>query len=106
MVRGQEGVPGLRPPGEDARVRAVVRGRVQGVFFRHFTRERARRLEVVGWVRNLSDGMTVQVLAEGPRAALEELLTHLRRGPPGAHVIHVDVDWCAPTWEFRSFNVR
>lgn len=71
------------------RLEALVQGRVQGVFFRDFTRRHARRLGLVGRVRNLSGGSTVEVVAEGPRAALEELLTRLREGPPGAVVVGV-----------------
>ena len=90
----------------NARVLALVRGRVQGVFFRDFTEDQARRLGLYGWVRNLPDGRTVEVVAEGHRAALEELLAHLRRGPPGAHVTGVEVDWEAATGEFHTFGVR
>ena len=89
-----------------ARLRALVHGRVQGVYFRDFTQTHAQTLGVVGWVRNLSDGMTVEVLAEGPRLAVEQLLAHLRQGPPGVYVAEVDVGWDAPTREFGSFQVR
>lgn len=54
------------------RLELVVRGRVQGVYFRASTRDEARRLGLTGWVRNEPDG-SVRVLAEGPRAALEAL---------------------------------
>lgn len=90
----------------NVRFRAVVRGRVQGVFFRDFTEDHARRLGVHGWVRNLPDGRTVEVAAEGHRAALGELLAHLRRGPPGAHVTAVDTIWLPATGEFDAFVVR
>ena len=72
-------------------IRASVRGRVQGVFFRHSTVERARALGVTGWVRNEADG-TVAVHAEGPATAVEELLDFLGQGPPGAAVEAVDVE--------------
>ncbi len=72
-------------------MRATVRGRVQGVFFRKTTAERARELGVMGWVRNAEDG-TVAVHAEGPPAAVDELLAFLRQGPPGAAVEEVDVE--------------
>lgn len=62
-----------------------IAGRVQGVGFRWFAREEARRLDLAGWVRNLSTG-EVEILAEGPRAALEELAKRLGEGPPGARV--------------------
>ena len=72
-------------------VRATVSGRVQGVFFRQSTVERADALGVLGWVRNEDDG-TVVVHAEGPEAAVEELLAFLREGPPGAAVEDVAVE--------------
>ena len=68
---------------------ALVRGRVQGVGFRWFVRERARELGVSGWVRNRSDG-SVEVEAEGDVASLDELRRTLAKGPDGAHVSGVD----------------
>ena len=97
-------MPETRSAGEQGRLRALVRGRVQGVFFRDFTRRHAQMLGVVGWARNLSDGMTVEVIAEGPCAALEQLLEHLREGPPEAFVVQVDPQWSTPRWEFDSFE--
>ena len=67
----------------------VVRGRVQGVGFRWFVRERGRALGLTGWVRNLADG-SVEVAAEGEPPALERLRMSLRQGPPGADVSSVD----------------
>lgn len=71
-------------------VRVTVRGRVQGVFFRQTTQQRARKLGVMGWVRNQDDG-TVLVHAEGTTAALDELLAYLNHGPQGARVDELDV---------------
>jgi acylphosphatase len=62
-----------------------VTGVVQGVGFRWFVRERARRLSLAGWVRNLPDG-TVEVAASGEEGQLELLRGELRKGPPGAQV--------------------
>lgn len=67
----------------------AVRGRVQGVGFRWFVRERARRLGLVGWVRNQRDG-SVEVAARGTPDALRALEAALRAGPDGAHVTSVD----------------
>ncbi len=76
-------------------VRAVIRGRVQGVSFRWYTREEAARLGVAGWVRNLPDG-SVELWAEGERQAVEALLVWCRKGPPAARVTGVDTEWGAP----------
>jgi acylphosphatase len=72
-------------------LRAAVSGDVQGVGFREAVRDEARRLGVMGWVRNDEDG-TVGVHAEGPERAVEELLSYLRDGPPAARVADVDVE--------------
>ncbi len=69
---------------------AVVRGLVQGVAFRWCTKERARELGVAGWVRNLPDG-SVEVWAEGPAIAVEDLVLWLERGPPAARVEAVEL---------------
>lgn len=62
-----------------------VAGRVQGVGFRWFVRQEARRLGVAGWVRNLPSG-EVELLAQGERAALDALAQAVGEGPPGARV--------------------
>ena len=67
----------------------AVRGRVQGVGFRWFVRERARALGLTGWVRNRQDG-SVEVLALGDDLALERLRAILRTGPDGARVSDVE----------------
>jgi acylphosphatase len=73
------------------RRRVVVRGRVQGVFFRDSVRERARALGVHGRVRNRPDG-TVEATFEGPPDAVETLVRFCETGPRGARVSRVDVD--------------
>jgi DNA ligase D-like protein (predicted 3'-phosphoesterase) len=72
-------------------VRAVVRGEVQGIGFRDATRRRARRLGVMGWVRNDDDG-SVLVHAEGEEPAVDELVEFLREGPPGAAIGEVAIE--------------
>lgn len=81
-----------------------IRGRVQGVFFRVETQDRARSLAVMGWVRNAPDG-SVEAVFEGDEERLESLLAWCRRGPPGATVESVEVDWEEPEGENR-FEVR
>jgi len=72
------------------RKRAIVHGRVQGVFFRDTTRRQAAPRGLGGWVRNLPDG-TVEAVFEGDPDAVEALLAFCREGPRGAHVERVDV---------------
>lgn len=67
------------------RVHLRVRGRVQGVGYRWFVREAARKRRIAGWVKNLPDGC-VEVEAAGEAASLQDLVASLREGPPGARV--------------------
>ena len=87
------------------RVHVIVHGRVQGVYFRASTRDRARQLGLSGWVRNRSDG-NVEVLAEGPKTHLEQLITWCHGGPPGAVVTDLNVEWQEATGEFVGFVVK
>ena len=70
--------------------RVMISGRVQGVFFRQTTRQRARELDVQGWVRNRLDGR-VEALFYGPPQAVEAIVRWCREGPPGADVAAVEV---------------
>ena len=79
------------PAHEDRiRRRAIVHGRVQGVFFRDSTRQRANAHGVAGWVSNRSDG-AVEAVLEGPPEAVDRVLRFLETGPPNATVDRVDV---------------
>jgi acylphosphatase len=88
-----------------ARLHAVVEGRVQGVGFRAFVLERALKLGLTGWVRNRWDG-TVEVLAEGQKPDLEKLITNLNRGPHAYTTSNVHSEWLPATGEFTRFQVR
>jgi acylphosphatase len=88
-----------------ARVHLVVSGRVQGVAFRAYTEDQGRRLGVAGWVRNLADGR-VEILAEGPREALESLVAFCRRGPPAARVEGVQAEWQPFGGDLGPFAMR
>jgi len=93
-------------PGTEHRIRrrATVHGRVQGVFFRDSTRERANAHGVAGWVSNRSDGALEAVL-EGPPEAVQNVLSFLHTGPPHASVDHVDVSEEEPEG-LTGFSVR
>ncbi len=80
---------------EAVSVRAVIRGRVQGVWFRAWTVEQATRLNLSGWVRNRADG-AVEAVFFGSKAAVAEMLTACNRGPTAARVDGVDVESCSP----------
>ncbi len=90
---------------ERARVRILVSGLVQGVAFRAYTVDEARRLGVAGWVRNLADGR-VEVEAEGEQRALEALVAWCRRGPPAAVVDDVEATWSAFGGDLGAFSTR
>lgn len=90
---------------EHERLDLLVSGRVQGVFYRHSTLAEAQRLGLVGAVRNLPDG-GVEVIAEGPRGKLDELLAWCRHGPSRARVDDVIVKRSPARGEFRTFQVE
>jgi len=84
---------------------AVVVGYVQGVGFRYFVVEKAQRLGLHGYVRNETNG-NVEVVAQGTRPALENLLTLLRQGPTAAQVDEVQTTWRQPTRHISGFHIR
>lgn len=90
--------------GPDVRLTAFVRGRVQGVGFRWWTRARALELGLAGWAANLSDGR-VEVVAEGPRPRCEALLDLLRSGTAPGRVDVVVEQW-APARGAVGFEER
>jgi acylphosphatase len=86
------------------RVRVIVRGRVQGVAFRHHTAQQARRAGVAGFVRNRPDG-SVEAAFEGEPSGIEELLAFVRRGPRSARVDGVEEFEETPAGD-RTFDIR
>ncbi|MEJ2683074.1 MAG: acylphosphatase [Candidatus Sulfobium sp.] len=90
---------------EAARVHLLIEGRVQGVFYRAFTRSIAMKLGLNGWVRNLYDGR-VEAVFEGDRTLIERALLECRKGPPGSYVRDVDVDWEDYSGDLEGFEVR
>lgn len=89
---------------DNIRVRLVIQGRVQGVWFRDSTRREAMGLGVNGWVKNRRDG-SVEVLAEGPEEKVRQLVTWCHHGPSYASV--TDVHQTREAWqgEFDSFDI-
>jgi acylphosphatase len=87
------------------RLEARVHGRVQGVGFRWWVSAVAKRLALVGWVRNDSSG-SVSLVVEGAPEAVDELAAELHRGPSGAFVERVDPQYPPATGEFSRFDIR
>jgi acylphosphatase len=86
-----------------ARLRMLVHGRVQGVFFRHAAAEQARELGLRGWVKNLASG-DVEIVAEGPRRELKTLAAWANQGPPLARVTAVEEEWLEYRGEYGAFT--
>lgn len=91
---------------DERSLRWIVRGRVQGVYYRYFTRQEAHRLGLAGWVRNLPDG-TVEAHVQGPAEKVETLRRRLREGPPAARVAEIAEEELPPGSALpRSFEIR
>lgn len=88
----------------EQRVRMIVHGRVQGVFFRDSTRRAAMELNLTGMVRNLMNG-TVEIIAEGPKGDLDHFVQWAHQGPPSAVVDSVDVEFGKATGQYSSFVI-
>ena len=89
---------------ENVRAHTIIKGIVQGVFFRAHTQQEARRLGVSGWVKNRYDG-SVEAVFEGDREAVEAVITWCHSGPPHAHVDDVTTAWEDYTGEFSGFFI-
>lgn len=99
-----DGRRAIRVDAVTVRRRVVVRGHVQGVFFRDSTRQRAAARGVAGWVRNNPDG-SLEAVFEGEPEAVERLVDYCREGPRGARVTGVEVSEEEPE-ELSGFAVR
>ncbi len=89
---------------ERVRAHVLIAGRVQGVGFRAYARDRARAAAVEGWVRNLADGR-VEAIFEGTRSAVQRLALACYSGPPNARVEKVEVAWEEPTGKAGGFRI-
>jgi acylphosphatase len=86
------------------RVNIIVRGLVQGVYFRDSTRRQARQLGITGWVKNRWEG-SVEVLAEGEKEKLDRLVAWCTKGPSHAVVEGIETEWRAFQGEFQDFTI-
>ena len=87
------------------RARVTISGRVQGVFFRDSTREKADDLGLAGWVKNAPDGR-VEALFEGPSRNVREMVDWCERGPWQASVESVEADFEEARGDLESFELR
>ena len=83
----------------------VIIGKVQGVWFRAWTRDTAREMGVTGWVRNGTEG-TVEAVGQGDKKLLKQFIQRLLDGPPLARVAKIDSTWQEAETEFSSFEIR
>ncbi len=84
----------------------LIFGRVQGVGFRYFTYREARKCGVHGWARNLEDGRTVEVFAQGEAERLARFLEKVEKGPIFSKVLEVKTNAAQPDQNLESFNIR
>jgi acylphosphatase len=87
------------------RAELKIQGRVQGVFYRQSTMEKANSLGLTGWARNCPDG-SVEAVFEGEKAAVDQAVEWCRQGPPAAHVTDVAIDWQDFVGECAVFGIR
>lgn len=86
------------------KVKILVTGRVQGVYFRAFTLKQAKKLSITGSVRNLPDGR-VEIVAEADAVTLEKFIKWCHKGPVTARVDHVEIIELEPDNGFTSFAI-
>lgn len=83
----------------------LIKGRVQGVYFRYNTLTKAEEYHLAGWVRNRSDG-NVEMVCEGMEDDINKMIRWCKQGPERAYVREVETDWKEYTGEFNVFEIR
>jgi acylphosphatase len=86
------------------RAHVIIRGMVQGVYFRAHTRDEAKAHNVTGWVKNRSDG-GVEAVFEGSEDGVKKVVAWCHKGPAWAQVTDVQVDWQDHAGEFKDFSI-
>jgi len=86
------------------RIHLIVKGRVQGVYYRASAQREAKRLGLTGWVVNRPDG-SVEIVAEGEEDQVKDLLAWAQHGPATARVEKIDTRWRSYTGEFSEFRI-
>lgn len=88
------------------KIRVMISGNVQGVFFRISTQDKAKELELTGWVKNIFNN-AVEILAEGDREKLSLFTGWLQLGPPNATIDKISIEWEENSVkEFSSFEIH
>ena len=90
---------------ENKRVHVIVEGRVQGVFFRAYTSDEAKKLGLTGWVRNRPEG-TVEAVIEGDAGSVDTMLRWFYQGSPGSRVTKVRVSEEPPVGDSTTFEIH
>ncbi len=90
---------------EEVRAHLHVRGRVQGVSFRYYTRQQALARGVKGWVRNLWDGR-VEAVFQGDGERVKQVIAWCKHGPTSARVDEIRMDWETPQEACTGFEIR
>ncbi|MFH1033898.1 MAG: acylphosphatase [Pseudomonadota bacterium] len=90
---------------DDVKATVLIKGKVQGVFFRAYTQEKARDLGLGGYVRNLPL-RRVEAVFQGPREQVEKAIAWCHQGSPSAMVSEVDVSWGDPDPLLKDFQIR
>lgn len=90
---------------EKTRVHMIVSGRVQGVFFRQNTLNKAKELGVFGWVKNLPDGR-LEAVFEGEKKKVAKIVNWAEKGPVSAKVSDIKVKWQEYKGEFKGFKLK
>lgn len=88
-----------------ARAHLLIRGQVQGVYYRGFARDLAMYHGLKGWVRNLSNG-SVEAVFEGSKGDIEQVISSCQSGPPGARVDDININWEDYQGDLRDFQIR
>ena len=88
-----------------ARAHIYITGRVQGVFYRSFVRNKANLLNLKGWVKNTMEGC-VEIMLEGETEDIKAVLEECKRGPAYAQITDVRVEWDKPHGEFTAFEIK
>jgi len=86
-------------------IHVIIKGRVQGVWFRASTKQKAEQLDITGWVRNTADGH-VEAIFEGEENNIREMLEWCHHGPPMAEIEKVEVKNQMATNGFNGFTIK